>query len=79
MLSVYNRFYNRKDLGDKYDYYFGIKDDLDTMPMHRFFRNVEANKKIDVLNFLTDIMKQLIIQNKIIGYKKLQKSKNGCR
>ena len=77
MLSVYNRFYNRKDLGDKYDYYFGIKDDLDTMQMLRFFRNVEVNKKIDVLNFLTDIMKQLIIQNKIIGYKKLQKSKNG--
>ena len=78
MLSVYNRFENRNDLGTDFNWMFGnnnIHDD--TIPLSAFFLSVKHHKKEYAIDYLELIMKRLIIQNKIIGYKKLQRGKNG--
>ena len=76
MLSVYNRFDNRKDLTN-YHEMFGINDAYDTIPLVAFFDSVKKHKKEKTVDYLIMIMKRLIIQNKLIGYKKLQRGKNG--
>lgn len=76
MLSVYNRFDNRKDLTN-YHKMFGINDAYDTIPLLAFFDSVKKHKKEKAVDYLIMIMKRLIIQNKLIGYKKLQRGKNG--
>lgn len=76
MLSVYNRFDNREDLTD-YSEMFGTSDTYDTIPLIVFFDSVKKYKKDSAVDFLIVIMKRLILQNKMIGYKKLQRGKNG--
>ena len=77
ILFIYNRFENRNDLGKEYDVMFGKKDAYDTMPLISFFESVKKHKKEKVIDFLEILMKRLIIQNKIIGFKKIQNGKNG--
>ena len=77
MLFIYNRFEDRNDLGKEYDVMFGAEDAYDTMPLILFFESVRKHKKDKAINFFEIIMKRLIIQNKIIGFKKMQNGKNG--
>lgn len=76
ILSIYNRFENRDDLGKEYEEMFGIKDDFDTIPLVLFFENIKNYKNNKAIDYLEMLMKKLIRQNKIIGYKKLKRGKN---
>ena len=77
ILSIYNRFNNREDLDSSFLEMFGTNDLYETIPLHSFFESVEFYKKDKVTDYIELIMRRLIKQNKIIGYKKLQVGKNG--
>lgn len=78
MLSIYNRFEKRKDLGPDFNWMFGSSDIYDdTIPLAAFFSSIRQHKQEYVADYIVILMKRLIMQNKIIGYKKLQRGKNG--
>lgn len=77
MLSIYNRFNKRDDIGMNYSTLFGSGDSIDTVPLKYFFDSVEVNKQNKAIDFLELVSLRLILQNKIAGYKKIQRGKNG--
>ena len=77
ILSIYNRFYNREDLGeDKFFFNYGY--DSDSISFAELFEGVNRLKQVTIKEFMTFVMDEWLIQQHFFtAFEKMLQGRDG--